>query len=91
MGWEYFSDEEKELTNRVLDTPLIYPLLGDKKIEGQCSKIIVFQGVEKLVECSAEKNITIKAPNFVSYDGKFLRSAGDNKKFLDVKEGNTNG
>lgn len=85
MGWKYFSDEEKELTNRILDTPLVYPLLGDKKIEGQCSKVIVFQGVEKLIECSAEKTIKIMAPNLVTNDDCFIRS--NNNKFIDVKEG----
>lgn len=85
MGWKYFLDEEKELTNRILDTPLVYPLLGDKKIEGQCSKVIVFQGVEKLIECSAEKTIKIMAPNLVTNDGCFIRS--NNNKFIDVKEG----
>lgn len=85
MGWKYFSDEEKELTNRILDTPLVYPLLGDKKIEGQCSKVIVFQGVEKLIECSAEKTIKIMTPNLVTKDGCFIRS--NNNKFIDVKEG----
>lgn len=85
MGWKYFSDEEKELTNRILDTPLVYTLLGDKKIEGQCSKVIVFQGVEKLIECSAEKTIKIMVPNLVTNDGCFIRS--NNNKFIDVREG----
>lgn len=91
MGWSNFSGEEKELTNQISDTPLIYSLLGDNLIEGECHKTIVYQGVSKEIVCQTEEIIKIKAPNFVSYDGKFLRSAGDNKKFLDVKEEITDG
>lgn len=91
MGWNTFSSTSKELTNSVSGTPLIYDLLGDNKIIAESHKTIVFQGVEKLIECSAEKQIQIKAPNFMSKDGKFFRTNDAQGKFLDIREEDTNG
>lgn len=85
MGWHSFSPTEKELTSNILNTRLKYELLGDKIITAHCIKTVSFQGVEKTIDCSAQKEITIQAPNLMSYDGLFICSYDG--KFIDVMEG----
>lgn len=105
MGWNSFSPTEKKLTSNIMDTRFKYELLGDKKIVAHCVKTVSFQGVEKTIDCSAQKEIIMEAPNLVTNDGKFLRTneklseVQDNeeqeielpKKFLDIRGENING
>lgn len=84
MGWHNFSSTEKELTNNIMNTRLKYELLGDKIITANCIKTVSFQGVEKTIDCSAQKEIVIKAPNLTSYDNLFICSYDG--KFIDVME-----
>lgn len=85
MGWHSFSPTEKELTSNILDTRFKYELLGNKQIVAHCVKTVSFQGIEKTIDCSAQKEITIQAPNLMSYDGLFICSYDE--KFIDVMEG----
>lgn len=94
MGWNSFTPLEKDLDNNILHTLFTYDLLGDKVITAQCTKVVSFQGVEKIISCSAQKEITLEAPNLMSNDGKFFRtkrSQEEQAKFLDVREEESNG
>lgn len=87
MGWNSFiPDVDQEIEEIITsDTRLKYNFLAKDNIHATTNMTIQIEGKSIDIDAEADKEVKIKAPNLMSYDGKFICSY-DNK-FIDVKEG----